>query len=167
MFHHPILRRFSYYMRIDGGDSRLDDALVDPFRLMQERGLRYIGNSEARSGPSPEFSKAHADFAAGHPQWRWNGALLQPFWDNSTQLNTGGYYYNNLELADLRVFRSRVQWEYFLAVDQEQAYMFPRRGGIGDGEVRSFSVALLCNESHVMSSGAIIKYRHPVLWDVD
>jgi hypothetical protein len=67
----------------------------------------------------------------------------------------------------MRVFRSRALWEYFLAIDKSQSFVFPKAGGIGDGEVRSFSVALLCRPERLGNVQQAFTYRHPVAWEKD
>ena len=39
--HAPLLREVDYYMRLDGGDSRLDTVTQDPFAVMRTKGARY------------------------------------------------------------------------------------------------------------------------------
>ena len=39
--HAPLLREVDYYMRLDGGDSRLDSVTQDPFAVMRAKGARY------------------------------------------------------------------------------------------------------------------------------
>ena len=42
LIHHaPLLRELDYYMRLDGGDSRLDGLARDPFALLESRGAIY------------------------------------------------------------------------------------------------------------------------------
>ena len=43
--------QFDYYMRLDGGDSRLDMVAVDPFLPLQENSLR---RARARAPPRAE-----------------------------------------------------------------------------------------------------------------
>lgn len=164
LVYHPAMRPLEFYMRIDGGDSRLDQLRQDPFRYMQQRKLAYLTNGAQSAAPHAAFSAAHAAFAAAHPELQWDAQLLQPFWSASSQRNTGQYWYNNLEVLDMGRMRMPAAWQYFLAVDRSQSFMFPRPNGVGDGEVRSMMVALLLRASEVAPVGPLVQYRHPVPW---
>ena len=61
-----------------------------------------------------------------------NGAdaqLLAPFTQGSKDNPTynGKYYYNNFEVVDMRPFRGRAHWDFFMTVEKDGSFMCPER----------------------------------------
>jgi hypothetical protein len=63
-------------MRIDTGDSRLDNMSRDIFRVMADSKLAYLSNSDASVLPHAVLGQAHMSFIAKHPEVYWDPKLL-------------------------------------------------------------------------------------------
>ena len=108
-----------------------------------------------------------------------NGAdaqLLAPFTQGSKDNPTyyGKYYYNNFEVVDMRPFRGRAHWDFFMTVEKDGSFMCPKgvapggkckdgANGIGDADFRSMAVAAILRKREVHQfTNTQVKYRHPV-----
>jgi len=168
----PLIREFDYYVRVDGGDSRIDDVKEDIFVRMQTKQAVYgyyniIGYDQSSySG----WRGAHKNYLDSHP-----GSGFDPGFpevgDNSRY--TGHQYYNNFEVMDMRQFRNFKLFEYFMFLDREAVFYCPNRvitdkhcadgnNGIGDAEVRTIQIAMFFKQNQVIGLGDIVRYRHPV-----
>lgn len=175
IFHAPLMREFDYYMRLDGGDSRLDHVGNDPFLEMQEKSYGYGFVKYASTKPVAGLMDSYRHFLHSTAGVVPSQELLKPFVGPGGNYN-GKYYYNNFEVVRMSHFRTAIHWRFFMAVDQSGAFMCPggvRHGGkcqhgnngIGDADFRSLAVAVLFKPNQVKQwkpDGGVIKYRHPV-----
>ena len=65
IFHAPLLRHFQYYLRVDGGDSRLTAMWFDPFKRMASNNAAYGYLDFAQAAPSIELDKLNKAFDLG------------------------------------------------------------------------------------------------------
>ena len=52
-----------------------------------------------------------------------------PLLDNPSY--NGKYYYNNFEVVDMRPFRGRAHWDFFMTVEKDGSFMCPK--GVAPG----------------------------------
>lgn len=161
----PLVHEFDWYLRVDGGDSRIDAPFrFDPFVHMATMKYHYAYQHIETTGRSPRLDEALRQFRSEHTNVKINTALLEPFVDSTGRYN-GRYYYNNFEIVRLSVFRSSLYATLFFAVDRSGAFMVgPRRGqSLGDADFRSMTLPYILRRAHVHRY-AHIPYRHPVAW---
>lgn len=163
IMHHAALVEYTWYMRVDAGDSRLTGPFTsDPFVAMMQNKFRYGYQRIAIAARNARFDRVIANWTGSLPHTK---KLLEPFLDRHRKYN-GHYYYNNFEVVHLPTFRSpRHQW-LFNMTDRAGAFMLgdTPQTNLGDADFRSVSVAFLMahKEVHRFSH---LPYAHPVPWD--
>jgi len=164
----PLLLQVDWYLRVDGGDSRLTSAWPqDVFSYLQARQYAYAYEEISTAYGSARLDGALRSFEEAHPKLKVDAALRRPFVD-SRGLYNGKYYYNNLEVVRLHAFRSRLSWSLFVAVDQSGAFMHgpTHKHSLGDADFRSMALPYFLDASQVLKMGkGMIPYRHPAPWD--
>jgi len=137
IFHAPVMREFDFYLRIDGGDSRLTSlAPTDLFAMFQQRQLAYgyLAVQADRGWIDVGLGSLVSAFAA-LPGVNFDEQLVAPFVAGGGAqlplLYNGSYYYNNFEMVDMRPFRARRLWSFFRFVDRSHAFLCG--GGLGPG----------------------------------
>ena len=126
IFHSPLLNEFDYYMRLDGGDSRIRGATVDPFRELKQSGKIYGYRNRFRRGED-YLMHGHDSFVKAHPNFEWSKELTSIKMYNRGK-DTGWLFYNNFEVVDMRPYRSEEHWLYFLEFDKNGYFMCGPRG---------------------------------------
>ena len=82
IFHAPLLREFDYYMRMDGGDSRIRGfgvaSSTDPFRFFEAKGLRYgyVANSTIATELVNPLLAHFKRWRDEHPSAAWDQTTL-------------------------------------------------------------------------------------------
>jgi len=163
VMHHPALAEYTWYMRVDAGDSRLTGPFTsDPFVMMIRGRFKYGYQRIETAARNSRFDRVIANWSATLPHTK---KLLEPFLDSKRRYN-GRYYYNNFELVHLPTFRSPRHQQLFNATDRSGAFMLgdTPRGNLGDADFRSVSVAFLMAETEVHRF-THLPYTHPVPWD--
>ncbi|EOD30697.1 hypothetical protein EMIHUDRAFT_232500 [Emiliania huxleyi CCMP1516] len=168
IFHAPVMREFDFYLRIDGGDSRLTSlAPTDLFAMFQQRQLAYgyLAVHADRGWIDVGLGSLVSAFAA-LPGVNFDEQLVAPFVAGGGAqlplLYNGSYYYNNFEMVDMRPFRARRLWSFFRFVDRSHAFL---HNAIGDADFRSLAVALILQPKNVHRlSTKEAGYYHPLPW---
>lgn len=166
IFWQPVMLKFDWYMRVDGGDSRITHPWrFDPFADMLRRGARYAYHRIEHAARNHRFDTALAKFRRAYPDVEMNNKLAKPFLDKHGLYNSR-YYYNNFEVVYLPAFRTPVQSNLFEMVDREYAFFLgdTHRNGLGDADFRSLAIAFLLKPKEVHQY-AKLPYRHPVAWN--
>ncbi|NJD76986.1 MAG: hypothetical protein FIB08_07815 [Candidatus Methanoperedens sp.] len=153
IFHHPALKDYDYYWRLDTDSFLLDKIDYDVFQFMHERNFKYgyIGIFKDEPGVTRDLwdtTKKYIEDNNLKPQF------LQKFmsdgiWDRS-------YYYTNFEISRLDFWRSEEFMNYFEYLD--------RAGGIykyrwGDAVIHLLAVSIFLPESNVHRFSDIA-YQH-------
>tara|TARA_B100000787_G_scaffold141996_1_gene111210 strand:+ start:2372 stop:3997 length:1626 start_codon:yes stop_codon:yes gene_type:complete len=161
---HEQLAKFTYYMRVDAGDSRLTKPFTsDPFVTM-------IRNKYLYGYQRIETAARNARFDHVISRWKKSGLghtkkLLEPFVDTYGRYN-GRYYYNKFEIVHLPTFRMPLYRHLFNSTDMSGAFMLgdTPKSNLGDADFRSVSVAFMMSERDVHRF-THLNYAHPVSWD--
>ena len=171
VFYAPVLRKFDWYMRLDGGDSRLGPTLIDPFRELKTNGQDY-GFLQYANYPSPQLEPGLKRFNETFTSVHWDKDLLEKW-------RLGQAVYNNFEVVHMSPFRNSKVWSFFQQFDQEAFFLSqtgaPRdnspwvfkdahKNALGDAEFRSLTLAMLTTSKGVrrFEKGSEIAYTHPV-----
>ncbi len=175
IFHAPVMRKFDYYLRVDGGDSRVNNVSCDVFVKMQKNDKKYGFVSMAFFDASESMSYFHDvnnRFLTGR------GLKYNPDF-NIPERYAGEQYYNNFEVVDMRTFRTSIHYDYFRTMDEEALFLCPNNvkhertcrfsnNAMGDADFRTLAVALFLKKSDVINLSAFVEYSHPVpSWCVD
>ncbi len=152
IFHHPALKDYDYYWRLDTDSFLLDKIYYDVFQFMQERNLEYgyinIFKDEPTSKGLWDTTKKYIEDNNIKPEFLHkftsNGA-----WDRS-------YYYTNFEISKLDFWRSDEFMNYFEYLD--------RSGGIykyrwGDHVIHLLAISMFVPENKVHRFSDIA-YQH-------
>lgn len=164
----PLMLEFDWYMRVDGGDSRITgDLKIDPISVLLAGRARYGYLSIEVAARNSRLDKVLRRFREEHPEVQPDQALVKPFVDAHGDYN-GRYYYNNFEVLHLPTFRSTLAQSLFDAVDRSGAFMLgdTHRANLGDADFRSMTIPFLLNKSEVVRfRSKDIPYHHPMPWD--
>ncbi|KAI8090077.1 nucleotide-diphospho-sugar transferase [Gilbertella persicaria] len=149
---HPLLDNLDYYWRVEPGVKFSCDIDYDPFRLMQERDLKYgftIALREYRA-TIPTLWRTTIDFAKSHPQYIYPrtrpDSLLRFVSDDNGWSYNLCHFWSNFEIASVKYMRSEGYQAYFKYLDQQGGFFYERWG---DAPVHSIAVALMLKESDV------------------
>ena len=148
IFHSPLMREFDFYMRLDGGDSRLGRVRADPFQTMQDKNLTYGWQKHMAIGPAAmNLMKSHiGDWTDAHPD-SWKR-------DTGDFVAKNDVFYNNFEVVRTAPFKTPQHWEFFRLYDKTGRFFCDnvRSCGpmfTGDAEFRSLSLYLLAESKEV------------------
>lgn len=170
VFYAPVLRKFDWFMRLDGGDSRLGPTFVDPFRLLSKHGQVY-GFLKYAGYPSPQLEPGFKRFNEKFPDVHWDQGLLE-IW------RSGQAIYNNFEVVHMASFREPSAWAFFQQFDQDaiflarfgapphnSSWIFDAKvGPTGDADFRTLTLAMVTNSGGIrkFGGGNEVTYSHPV-----
>jgi hypothetical protein len=175
IFHAPLLNEFDYFLRLDGGDSRLRQVNSDPFITLKLNSAIYgytkhFGKAAIVSDMFGKLSEKF--FLTTKPTIHVEPNLFAFF-------NQGNLYYNNFEVVDMKPFRSPMHWDFFRSIDKAGIFMCqygaigsdlhtcsgsPTDNVIGDADFRTLALSLIApSESSVLRySESDLAYAHPV-----
>ncbi|KAL7312900.1 hypothetical protein PS15m_008607 [Mucor circinelloides] len=149
---HPLLDNLDYYWRVEPGVKFSCDMDYDPFRLMQERDLKYgftIALREYRA-TIPSLWKTTLEFAKSHPQYIYprtrSDSLLRLVSDDNGWSYNLCHFWSNFEIASVKYMRSEGYQSYFKYLDEAGGFFYERWG---DAPVHSIAVALMLKQSDV------------------
>lgn len=153
IFHHPALKEYDYYWRLDADSFLLDKINYDVFQFMQERYLEYGYINIFKDEPGVvqglwETTKKYIEDNNIKPKFL-HKFTSNGVWDRS-------YYYTNFEISNLDFWRSDEFMNYFEYLD--------RSGGIykyrwGDAPIHLLAVSIFIPEEHVHKFSDI-PYQH-------
>lgn len=152
IFHHPALKEYDYYWRLDTDSFLLDKINYDLFQFMQERDLEYgyidIFKDEPASKGLWDTTKKYIEDNNINPKFL-HKFMSNGVWDRS-------YYYTNFEISKLDFWRSDEFISFFNYLD--------RLGGIykyrwGDHVIHLLAVSMFICEDHVHKFSDI-PYQH-------
>lgn len=158
-YHHPALRDYDFYWRVEPDVHFFCDVNYDIFRFMRDNGLKYGFNmnilDDARSFPS--LWSQTKDFIGQHPD------LLHPDADLDWLLDeTGGYnncqFFSNFEIGDLNFFRGEANEKYFKYLDERGGFYYER---FGDAPIHTLSTAMFLSKAE-MWFFQDIGYQHDI-----
>lgn len=112
IFHSPLMQSFDYFMRLDGGDSRIGNVSVDVFSLMHAQKLDYTFRNPWRWKVNL-MKELHERWTKANPKVVWNSALKSAFAKQRRM------FYNNFEVVRTVPFRTKKHWSYFRLFDEE------------------------------------------------
>ncbi|KAI7898247.1 nucleotide-diphospho-sugar transferase [Cokeromyces recurvatus] len=149
---HPLLDNLDYYWRVEPGVKFSCDIEYDPFRLMQERDLKYgftIALKEYRA-TIPTLWETTITYARSHPEYvyprtRPDSLLKLISNDNGWSYNLC-HFWSNFEIASVKFMRSEGYQSYFKYLDEAGGFFYERWG---DAPVHSIAVALMLKKSDV------------------
>ena len=151
IFHHPVMARHKYYMRLDTDSQLLGPVNYDLFEYMDTHGCVYGYITEFQDQPSCAGGlwPLVRDYLAAHPE-------IKPVHELYKDIPEYRCYYTNFELCRTDWFRQEPWATYFKAVDDA--------GGIysirwGDHIIRYIGVRLFLQDKEVHHFRDI-KYFH-------
>ncbi|KAI8330807.1 nucleotide-diphospho-sugar transferase [Choanephora cucurbitarum] len=149
---HPLLDDLDYYWRVEPGVKFSCDIDYDPFRLMQERDLKYGFTIALREYKAtiPTLWNATIDFAKKYPQYIYPrtrpDSLLNFISDDNGWSYNMCHFWSNFEIASLKYMRSEGYQAYFRHLDEAGGFFYERWG---DAPVHSIAVAMMLKKSDV------------------
>lgn len=161
---HEALQPYEYYLRLDGGDSRLTGTFsYDPFYIMIINQYKYGYYTIDTAAQNRRFDRVIKKWINRLPYWK---SLLHPFWNTRTGRYNGRYYYNNFECVHLPTFRSSLHERLFRSADASGTFLLgdTPKTNLGDADFRSVSIAFLISPSELHQFQKF-PYRHPASWD--
>jgi alpha 1,2-mannosyltransferase len=144
-YHHPALRNYDFYWRVEPDVQFFCNISYDVFRFMRDNALKYGFNmnilDDARSFPS--LWPQTRDFILEHPD------LLHPDADLEWLLDdTGNYnncqFFSNFEIGDLNFFRAEANEKYFHHLDTLGGFYYER---FGDAPIHTLSAAMFLSKA--------------------
>ncbi|KAJ1032656.1 hypothetical protein NDA16_000679 [Ustilago loliicola] len=150
-FRHPLTLDLDYYWRVEPGIKLYCDLDYDPFVFMQMNNKSY-GFTMALyeyQETIPTLWETTKTFFAAHPDYlaKDNGLyFLSDQTDLATSSYNGCHHWSNLEIADIRVWRSKQYLEYFDYLDKAGGFFYERWG---DAPVHSIAVNLMLDRSRM------------------
>ncbi|KAJ1720015.1 hypothetical protein LPJ53_005307 [Coemansia erecta] len=158
LHHHPLLRDYDYYWRIEPDVEYYCDIDYDPFVFMKENGIKYgwniamtefMSTVETLWNTTEQFLAARPDVVSKRNLRRW---LLD---DNGGY--SGCHFWSNFEIVDLSFYRSEAYQAYFDHLDRAGGFFYERWG---DAPVHSIAAAMLLDPSEIHYFDDI-GYFHP------
>ncbi|KAG1373592.1 hypothetical protein G6F61_010050 [Rhizopus arrhizus] len=149
---HPLLDNLDYYWRVEPGVKFSCDIDYDPFRLMQERNLKYGFTVALREyfETIPTLWEATRKYVQTYPQYIYprtrKDSLLGLISDDSGWSYNLCHFWSNFEIASVKFMRSEGYQSYFRFLDQAGGFFYERWG---DAPVHSIAVALMLKRSDV------------------
>ena len=150
LYEQPILAGLQYIWRLDDDSFITRPVGYDVFQLMRDRRIQYgfrvvINDSSECVRGLWEAVDVYVKQRAITPKFRWPRSQM---------------YYNNFELSDLDVWRSRKYRDYIDYIDRTGGIFYHRWG---DAPIKSLAVALFIpeNRTHCFSN---IAYEHQGRW---
>lgn len=163
--HHPALKDYKYYMRMDSDSYLLSPIQVDPFEYMAREGFHYTDCAAV----------SHAVDQTN--QWRYAGKeiswAIEGLWDATKEFiaaNTdrisdppndyhGELYNSNMVIVDMDFFRSKNYQDFFNHLDRT-GNVFYRRWG--DHSIQWLGIRLFLDPSKVLWGMDVMKfcYQH-------
>ncbi|GAA5838890.1 hypothetical protein JCM9279_003890 [Rhodotorula babjevae] len=147
---HELLDEYDWFWRLEPGVSFFCSITYDPFRLLAQRGKVYafiitvvenlntiptlfdaVGRHLERRGIKPEG-----------PLWRF----LTRRGDDGEEQYSGCHFWTNMEIGDLRFFRSEPYQDFFRSLDAEDGFYTERWG---DAPVRALALGALASIDQV------------------
>ncbi|KAG2218965.1 hypothetical protein INT45_008389, partial [Circinella minor] len=149
---HPLLDGLDYYWRVEPGVKFSCDIEYDPFRVMQERDLKYgftIALKEFYS-TIPTLWETTLDFMKAHPDYMYPKSNPDSLFNVITQDDGLTYnlchFWSNFEIGSVSFLRSERYQAYFRHLDQAGGFFYERWG---DAPVHSIAVALMLSSKEV------------------
>ncbi|KAI8990757.1 nucleotide-diphospho-sugar transferase [Mycotypha africana] len=149
---HPLLDELDYYWRVEPGVKFSCDIDYDPFRLMQERDLKYgftIALREFRA-TVPTLWRTTLNFAKAYPQHIYPqtspDSLFRFVTDDKGEKYNLCHFWSNFEIASLKFMRSEAYQSYFRYLDKAGGFFYERWG---DAPVHSLAAAMMLKKSEV------------------
>ncbi len=146
-FDHSLLKGYDYYWRLEPGISFLCNIPFDPFYELIKRRKRYgfvILFSEIAE-TVPGLWRTVLEFREKNHQMLKKNSMFDYFKDDN-----GGYnlchYWNNFEIADLSLYRSKEYRAYFKHLDESGGFFYERWG---DAPVHSLATGLFLGREEV------------------
>ncbi|KAJ1839705.1 hypothetical protein LPJ73_006665, partial [Coemansia sp. RSA 2703] len=158
LHHHPLLRNYDYYWRIEPDVEYYCDIDYDPFVFMKQRGIKYgwniamtefMSTVETLWNTTEQFLAARPDVVSQRNLRRW---LL-----DDKGAYTGCHFWSNFEIVDLSFYRSEAYQAYFDYLDRAGGFFYERWG---DAPVHSIAAAMLLDPSEIHYFDDI-GYFHP------
>ncbi|KAL4212615.1 hypothetical protein CU097_003731 [Rhizopus azygosporus] len=149
---HPLLDDIDYYWRVEPGVKFSCDIDYDPFRLMQERDLKYGFTIALKEyfETIPTLWEVTRDFVQNHPQYIYprtrKDSLLGIISDDNGWSYNLCHFWSNFEIASVKFMRSEGYQAYFKYLDEAGGFFYERWG---DAPVHSIAVALMLKRSDV------------------
>ncbi|KAG0170528.1 alpha 1,2-mannosyltransferase 2.4.1, partial [Apophysomyces sp. BC1015] len=149
---HHLLDGYDYYWRVEPGVKFSCDIEYDPFRLMQERDLKYgftIALEEYHA-TIPTLWQRTLEFIKEYPQYVYPRTRPDSLFSAITNDNGASYnlchFWSNFEIASLQFMRSAGYQAYFRHLDRAGGFFYERWG---DAPVHSIAVALMLSQKDV------------------
>ncbi|KAI8880642.1 glycosyltransferase family 15 protein [Backusella circina FSU 941] len=149
---HPLLDDLDYYWRVEPGVKFSCDIEYDPFRLMQDRDLKYgftISLKEYHA-TIPTLWNTTLDFARKNPQYifpRNSSDSILGFVSEDRGWNYNlCHFWSNFEIASIKFMRSEAYQSYFKFLDKAGGFFYERWG---DAPVHSIAVSLMLGKNDV------------------
>ncbi|CDS05164.1 hypothetical protein LRAMOSA07693 [Lichtheimia ramosa] len=149
---HPLLDGLDYYWRVEPGVKFSCDIDYDPFRLMQERDLKYgftIALQEYLL-TIPTLWERTLEFVRDNPQYIYPRTRPDSLYNMITEDDGLSYnlchFWSNFEIGSIKFLRSEGYQAYFNHLDRAGGFFYERWG---DAPVHSIAVALMLSAKEV------------------
>ncbi|KAI8997582.1 nucleotide-diphospho-sugar transferase [Pilobolus umbonatus] len=149
---HPLLDHLDYYWRVEPGVKFSCDIDYDPFKVMQERDLKYgfTISLEEYVATVPSLWDITVKFAKTHPQYIYprtrQDSLLGLVSEDKGRSYNLCHFWSNFEIASVQFMRSEGYQAYFKYLDQAGGFFYERWG---DAPVHSIAVAMMLKRDDV------------------
>lgn len=147
-FRHPLVQDFRYYWRVEPHVHFHCDVDFDPFTYLRENNKTYgFTLSLYDYQPTlPTLWSAVKDFINTHPEYVVpNNAMRFISDDGGDEFNLC-IFYNNLEIADMDLWRSEAYLAYFDHLDHQGGFYYERWG---DAPVHTIAAALFAGADKI------------------
>lgn len=154
-YHHPKMKEFRWYWRIEPKTHYFCDINYDVFRFMEEKNKTY--GFVINIYDSPESIRSlwptTLEFVADHPEYVHPNAAIGWLTHNKRPDHSdvaGGYstchFWSNFEIGDMDFWRSEAYTEYFNHLDRAGGFFYERWG---DAPVHSLGLGLFEDKNKI------------------
>lgn len=155
-YHHPALKDFRWYWRVEPKVQFFCDVDYDVFHYMQDHNKTYGFNINLYDSPEsiPTLWPETIKFLAAHPEYLHKNNAMAWLVDNERRpehnLKAHGYstchFWSNFEIADMEFWRSPAYEDYFNHLDRAGGFFYERWG---DAPVHSIALGLFEDASRI------------------
>lgn len=163
-FRHPLTLELDYYWRVEPGIKLYCDIDYDPFVFMQMNNKTYGFTMALYEylDTVPTLWETTKKFIAAHPDYLAKDHGLHFLTDEPERLLEPGWnlchFWSNMEIGDLRWWRSKEYTDYFDYLDRAGGFFYERWG---DAPVHSIAVAIMLDRGRLHHFDDIGYFHNP------
>jgi len=157
-FHHPLLKEYRYYWRVEPNVQYYCNLDYDPFVFMNRNKKIYGFTMSLIEIPEtvPTLWDAVKEFQETYPQYIHPNNTLSFISDDDGQTYNHCHFWSNFEIADMDFYRGEAYTKFFEFLEAKGGFFYERWG---DAPVHSIAVSLFApkKELHYFRD---IGYKH-------